>query len=534
MRLKVIARLAPLTLVLLLSACASQGIREHYAKPVSTAISPVAESPVAAAVSPVAEVRSAVNNESGFRVLTLSTNGLMSRLALADKAEHTIDLQYYIFANDDTGKLVAQHLLTAADRGVRVRLLVDDITSSDAKPLYDALDAHQNIEVRRFNPFNTHQPNALSRAAQMLLEFRRLNRRMHNKSFIVDNKVAVIGGRNIGDDYFDAGDDHNYRDLDLLAVGPVVQEASRTFDAYWADEAAVPASAFKAAENTEVDLAALRTDLAKHARKFAQSDYVQAAAEELPDGPTADRSGTWFWGPATLVADKPDSIDAGDDRPGLRMAPALSAIIDAAREGVTVISPYFVPSDAEDKEFRDLLGRGVKFRLVTNSLASTDEPAVHVGYAEHRRSLLEAGAEIFELKPFAGRKQSLTEVGKDSSVGLHAKAFTVDGRYVFVGSMNMDNRSKLINTEMGFVVDSPSLAKAIDDYFNILRQPANAYRVTLSGKDDDGDGKGDGSFLRWRTVENGKPVLIKHEPEASAMRRAEVILLHLLPIDGLL
>jgi putative cardiolipin synthase len=216
------------------------------------------------------------------------------------------------------------------------------------------------------------------------------------------------------------------------------------------------------------------------------------------------------------------------------MAPALAALIDGAKQDITVISPYFVPSQAEDKQFRDLLGRGVTFRLVTNSLASTDEPAVHVGYSEHRRSLLEAGAEIFELKPFPGQKQSLTEIGKDSAVGLHAKAFTVDSRYVFVGSMNMDNRSKLVNTEMGFVVDSPALAQAIDDYFNILRQPANAYRVTLSGKDEDGDGKGDGSFLRWRTEDDGNEVLIKHEPEASAARRAEVMLLHLLPIDGLL
>lgn len=531
---KGLTRLAPVLLAALLSACATQGMREHYDKPASTAIAPAAGSPVAKSVQKVAEIRGAVNNESGFRVLTLSTNGLLSRLVLVDKAQSSVDLQYFIFANDDTGKLLAQHLLADADRGVRVRLLVDDINNKATKPMLDALDAHDRIEVRVFNPFNTREPGMLSKAAQMLLEFRRLNRRMHNKSFIVDNKVAVIGGRNIADDYFDAGNEHNYRDLDLLAVGPVVQEASRVFDTYWADDAAVPANAFKGAKNSQADLANLRTELNRHANSFAQSDYAKAAGEELPNGPTADRGGSWFWGPATLVADQPDKIDGGDDQPGLRMAPALGGIIEAAKQDVSIISPYFVPSDAEDQQFLGLLKRGVKLRLVTNSLASTDEPAVQVGYAAHRRLLLGAGAEIFELKPRAGQKQSVTEFGKESAVGLHAKAFVVDSRYVFVGSMNMDNRSKLINTEMGFVVDSPALAKAILDYFNILRQPANAYQVLASGTDKDGDGKGDGSFIHWRTEEGGKEVIYEHEPEASAIRRVEVMMMKLLPIDGLL
>ena len=529
-----LGRIAPVALAVLLSGCAGIGLREHYAKPVSTAIPPSNASPVAESIAKVAEVREAINNESGFRVLTLSTNGLLSRLALVDKARISVDLQYFIFANDATGKLLAQHLLAAADRGVRVRLLVDDINNKATKPMLDALDAHDNIEVRVFNPFYTRQPGALSKAAQMLLEFRRLNRRMHNKSFIVDNKVAVIGGRNIADDYFDAGSDYNYRDLDLLAVGPVVPQASKVFDAYWADEASVPANAFKKAKNSQADLATLRTGLDRHANSFAASDYVKAAAEELPNGPTADRSGAWFWGPATLVADQPEKIETGDDRPGLRMAPALAGIIDSAKQEVTIISAYFVPSDAEDQQFVGLLKRGVKLRLMTNSLASTDEPAVQVGYAEHRRLLLGAGAEIFELKPRAGQKQSVTEFGKESAASLHAKAFVVDARYVFVGSMNMDNRSKLINTEMGFVVDSPALAKAILDYFNVLRQPANAYQVLASGKDKDGDGKGDGSFIRWRTEEGGKEVIYNHEPEASAARRVEVMVMKLLPIDGLL
>jgi putative cardiolipin synthase len=521
-------------LALALAGCAGKAmVHENYDKPASVALPAPAATAVAASVAPVAEAR-AEANQSGFRLLTLNTNGLMSRLVLADKAERSIDLQYYIFRNDNTGKLLAQHLLAAADRGVRVRMLIDDVTSDEAKPMFDALDAHDNIEVRRFNPFNTHQPNALSRAAQMLLEFRRLNRRMHNKSFIVDNKVAVIGGRNIADDYFDAGDDHNFRDLDLLAVGPVVGQASKSFDAYWNDEASVPAGAYLAAKNSETDIAALRTELNRHANEYAKSDYVQDAAQDLPDGPTADRGGQWFWGTATLVADQPEKIEEGDDRPGLAMAPKIFGLVDAATSDVTMISPYFVPSADEDKLFVKLLDRKTRVRLVTNSLAGTDEPAVHTGYAPHRRLLLEHGAEIYELKPHAGRKLSEAEHGSKAVFGLHAKAIVIDARYTFIGSMNMDQRSKLLNTEMGLVVDSPGLAKATLDFFNTLRQPANAYQVMLSGKDKDGDGQGEGVFLRWKTVEDGKPVVIKHEPEAGVMRRAEVLLLNLLPIDGLL
>jgi putative cardiolipin synthase len=515
-------RLAPALLALLLAGCATNSIREDYLKPSSTALPTPVDTPVAASVDAAVEARGAAG-QSGFRLLTLNTNALMSRLALADKAERSIDLQYYIYRNDATGKLVAQHLLSAADRGVRVRMLVDDITSADAKPLYDALDAHGNIEVRRFNPFNTHQPGVLSRAAQILVEFRRLNRRMHNKSFIVDNKVAIVGGRNIADDYFDAADDQNYRDLDLLAVGPVVEQSSRSFDAYWNDEASVPANAFVAAKNDEAALASLRTELARHVREFAQSDYVEAAGQDLPDGPTADRSGTWFWGVSTLIADQPGKI-AGDDGPGLHIGPAMEELIDGARTDLTMISPYFVPSEADDKRFLALIARGARLRLVTNSLASTDEPAVHSGYVEHRRTLLKGGAQIWELKPRAGRRQSRTEVGSDASIALHAKAVVVDARWTFIGSMNMDNRSKLLNTEMGFLVDSPALSKAVLAYFDSLVVPANAYRVEF----------GDSGLMRWHTEEVGKPVVIKDEPEASMLRRAEVILLKLLPIDGLL
>ena len=253
-------------------------------------------------------------DQSGFRLLTRSTNALLSRVSLADHAKHSIDLQYYIFNNDATGRLVAQRLLAAADRGVRVRLLLDDINASDTMDLLDALDAHPNIEVRLFNPFATRAPSLLSRATQFLLDAHRLNRRMHNKSFIVDGNVAIVGGRTIGNGYFDADDATNFRDLDLIAIGPVVKQASQAFDEYWNCDAAYPVTTYgKHADHQ--DLAKVRTDLAHDARTFAASDYLQATLDADFHGATADNPGKWFWGPAELVADQPEKIETSDDEP---------------------------------------------------------------------------------------------------------------------------------------------------------------------------------------------------------------------------
>ena len=287
---------------LAVGACST--LRKDYARHHSHA--QPARSDTASARYVTAEV-SRHDRQSGFRLLTLSSNALLSRVSLADHAKHTIDLQYYIFKNDATGRLVMQRLLQAADRGVRVRMLLDDINVADEIGILDALDAHPNIEIRLFNPFPSRDPSA-SKATQFLLDAGRLNHRMHNKSFIVDNTVAIVGGRNIGDDYFDAGDATHFRDLDLVAIGPVVKQASQAFDAYWNCDAAYPVKAFSGKHADHYDLAQLRSDLTRDARQFAASAYAQASLDKLPYGPTADRPGDWFWGPARLVADQPEKI----------------------------------------------------------------------------------------------------------------------------------------------------------------------------------------------------------------------------------
>ena len=522
--LPLILRLALSTALACMTACSS--LRADFVKTPSSAVPPVVDTPVTRYIA--AELIRHPQ-QSGFRLLTRSTNALMSRIALADHARHSIDLQYYIFRNDATGRLLAQRLLAAADRGVRVRILLDDISASGEDRLLDALDAHDNIQVRLFNPFNTRDPSAVSKIGQFLLEGRRLNRRMHNKSYIVDNTTAIIGGRNIGDSYFDAASETNFRDLDLVAIGAVVGEASRIFDNYWNSDAAFPVTAFRNEHDTQGDLAQLRITLGRDARVFAQSDYAQATLEEMPDGATADRRGAWFWGAAVVVADQPDKVNARDDDPALRIGPQLKTMIDAAAHEVSFISPYFVPGDSGTQFLEALARRGVTTRIVTNSLASTDEPAAHSGYARYRQRLLAAGVQLYELRPAPGAPQAATSGGTSSGISLHAKAIVVDGAHVFIGSLNMDQRSKLLNTEMGVIIDSAPLAQAVGEFFDAATLPDNAFHVVLDGATDDKT-----AAMTWRWSENGIPKSQQSEPGVSAQRRLEVTVLALLPIEGLL
>jgi len=517
-----IGRMALLAVVAL-AGCAT--LRTDYPKSASHALPPAADTPSTRYIRSEVQARP---GQSGFRLLVANVNALMSRLVLTDHAAHAIDLQYYIFKNDPTGRLLAQHLLAAADRGVRVRILLDDLGISEEDHLLDALDAHENIEVRLFNPFSVRNRALWAKAGQFLLEGRRLNRRMHNKSFIVDNAIAIIGGRNIGDAYFDAGEETHFNDLDVIAIGPIVPQTSQMFDAYWNSDAAYPVKAFKGARATAADLAQLRAHLNDDARRFAESDYAQAIEEELPSGPSADRRGRWFWGPATLVADDPGKVDPERSARVPHMAPQVRALLDAATVQATIISPYFIPGRSGEAYLDALAARGVNLRVLTNSLAATDEPEVHAGYVRYRRGLIEAGVEIYELRPLAGRDPGRA-YGTSSGVSLHSKAMVVDHRYVFVGSMNFDPRSRLLNTEMGVIADSPELAAAVDRYFEQAAAPQNAFRVTLEPP-----GRTGLRGLRWTAVDDGRTVTFEHEPEVPWWKRMRLHLLRLLPIEGLL
>ena len=467
----------------------------------------------------------------GLRLLTSGTDALMSRLWLIDHARHSIDLQYYLYLNDATGRLVSQRLLAAADRGVRVRLLLDDIGIEHEDRLLGALDAHPHIEVRVFNPFRTRDPSWPSKIAQLALEPARLNRRMHNKSMVVDGFVAVLGGRNIGDAYFGADGDSNFRDLDLLTIGPVVGATAHAFDEYWNSNAAYPLAAFRSTRDARADLAAVRPELSGAVRAFAQSDYARAILEELPDGATGDRPGPWVWGEATLLVDQPQKIEARGDVPALRIGPQVRQAMDGAGTEVLLISPYFLPSRDGVRYLTALVRRGVAVRVLTNSLASTDDPLAQAGYAHERRALLEGGVQLYELQPAGGPPPRHSGPSGSSGVSLHAKAIVIDRRFVFVGSLNLDPRSKLLNTEMGILADCPQLAQQVAHYFERGADPHNAFHVELQRQGAAATG---GGPLHWTWLDHGKPASSQHEPDVSTARRVEFDLARLLPIEGLL
>lgn len=520
------SRLAALALLgMLASGCAT--LRTDLPRELSSALPPVADTP---STRYVQQETTAHAEESGFRPLISNTNALMSRIVLIDHAQHSLDLQYFIFNNDATGRLMAQRILAAADRGVRVRILLDDLDIEGQDNVLDALDAHPNIEVRLFNPFRIRNRSIFSKVGQFMLDGRRLNRRMHNKAFIVDGMQAVIGGRNIGDAYFDAGDQIHFRDLDVIAIGPVVPHISAMFDAYWNSKLAFPVTAYTSVRAGPEDLARVRQALTKDAREFAESDYAQAVADELPNGPSADRKGSWFWGPATLVADDPNKADPKRANELVLIAPQLRPMLDGAQHQALLISPYFVPSEKGVTYLSGLEQRGVTVKVLTNALASTDEPEVHAGYSRYRVPLLQAGVDLFELRPIPGRPPRDSH-GTSSGESLHAKSMIVDQRMVFVGSMNLDPRSRKLNTEMGVVVDCPDLAAALSKYFDSATAPENAFHVVLQKPEGSLSGK---PVLRWIAVDKGKPVMFDHDPETSQWKRMKISLMRVLPIEGML
>ena len=504
-----------------LGACST--LRTDFVKQPSSALAPVADT---SSTRYVQDETAAHPGLSGFRLLGSNQNALMSRIVLTDRARHSIDLQYYIFANDATGRLLAQRLLAAADRGVRVRILLDDLDIAKEDELLDALDAHPNIEVRLFNPFRIRQRSIFSKIGQFLIEGARLNRRMHNKSFIVDGMQAIVGGRNIGDAYFDVGDDVHFRDLDTLAIGPVVPQIPASFDAYWNSDAAFPVRAFSGPDATPLDLAHARAQLGQSARAFSESDYAQALAWELPNGPSADRRGGWFWGDAHLIADAPEKADPDQGRHATHMDHQVRQVIEAAREQALLVSPYFIPGDKGAALLETLARRGVDIKVLTNSLAATDEPEVHAAYARYRRRLLAAGIELYEFRPIGGRN-TRNALGRSSGVSLHAKTMVVDHHEVFIGSMNFDPRSRYLNTEMGVVADCPELAAAVEQFFAHAAAPQNAFHVVLEPA-----AGSSWRAMRWIADDDGKTVQYNHDPEASMWKRVQVDLMRFLPIEG--
>jgi len=454
--------------------------------------------------------------ESGFYLQFDGIDALAGRFALAKRAERTIDAQYYLITNDKVGLLFIGALLQAADRGVRVRLLLDDIQTQGYDAGMAALDSHPNFEVRIFNPW-------ASRSARFMdaFSFSRINRRMHNKSFTIDNQVTVIGGRNIADEYFGAREDVNFGDVDVLSIGPVVQDVSNMFDLYWNSDKAAPVPAFaKMPDDPAAALETLRKTIADVLANVVGTKYGEAVKADY-DSYLSDSARQLTWAPYKLAYDSPEKADKKLAKDAKKITTSLAAVVAKANEELIVISPYFVPQKSGVAYFQELIDRGLDVIVVTNSLAANNHGIVHSGYMGYRKELLKMGVRLFETKVTA-TVTGVERGGAGASLAtLHTKAFMVDREYVFVGSFNWDPRSIDINTELGVIIESSEMGDSVGKQVDAAL-PTRTYEVVLN---EDGN-------LRWIDNAGDEPIILTKEPDASWWRRTKAQMGRIVPMQS--
>jgi cardiolipin synthase C len=483
----------------------------------------------------IAPLMAAKPGLTGIHPLHDGREAFAARVALADAAERSLDVQYYIWHGDVSGRLMFEVLRRAADRGIRVRLLLDDNGVWGLDPTIAALDAHANVEVRLFNPFANRTLRLLGYAT----DFGRLNRRMHNKSFTADGVATIVGGRNVGDEYFAAGDGIGFVDLDVIAIGAVVPQVAESFDNYWNSRSAYPADRIVSAA-TPADVSAL----AARGRATLESDAGRGYAASVRQTDFVRRvlqgSLEWDWSEAQLVVDDPAKGLGRAERKDLLMS-SFEHVVGSARREAHVVSPYFVPMREGVAAFAGMQRRGVQVSILTNALEATDVTAVHAGYAKRRKALLQSGVRLYELKRSAAAVSAsgtrgdpklqvatggpgLQGSAPGSGASLHAKTFAVDRERMFVGSFNFDPRSAALNTEMGLVLRSPALANRLADAFR-TQIPQASYEVMLAP---------DGAGLHWIERVDGREVVHTTEPGTTWFRRFLVGVMALLPIEWLL
>lgn len=458
-------------------------------------------------------------DNSGFRLLDSNEEGLRWRLALIDSAQHALDLQYYVWWGDEAGILLMKRVVDAANRGVQVRIIVDDLTTTlldSAQPqLRDSgaaiVGAHPNIEVRLFNPWRRR--GFAGRIIESIGNLERVNQRMHNKLMIADNRAAIIGGRNIGNEYFGLSEEFNFRDLDTLGIGPVARQASEVFDRFWNSDQVV------AVEHLDEDATSGETAAAFSVigRRLADSPKLTRFAVEprsWDDELTRFRE-EMFQGSSEVLADTPG--EQGEDEVKHVMPLVMLQIIEEAEHDVLITNAYIIPSAETINWLEEQVARGVRFRILTNSLASHDVPAVNAHYKHWRDDLIGAGAELYEMRPDAAIQEFLVDTApvEGEFMGLHAKAMVIDGWRVFIGSMNLDPRSWRINSEMGVLIESPGLAAQLTEAMERDMQLDNAWQVALDN---------DGSVV-W----TGPEEVLHSQPARSFWQRVEDVVFMAFP-----
>jgi cardiolipin synthase C len=447
---------------------------------------------------------------SGIRLLASGQEAFASLIALADHAERSIDIQQYIITADDSSRALLRHVRAAADRGVRVRILVDDLNTAGEDRRFLHLSERNNIELRVFNPFPGGRLSLLTRFLSVANDMRRINHRMHNKLFVVDGAVAVTGGRNIGDQYFVRDKSTNFIDLDVLAAGAVVPQLAASFDRFWNSRFAYPLHAL-----------ATTGESSSGATPITEPD-ITPAARFLDHEIDAGRLDL-VWVPAVVLADRPAKIADEDGAPEETIANSISALLRTAHDEVTAISPYFVPGADGVALMGELTARAVRVRILTNSLATTDSPLVHIGYSRYRIALLKDGVQLYELRPKLGQKRIRFHPFKSSNASLHAKSLVIDHRTVFIGSMNMDARSARINSEMGLVIRSVALAHQVEALFEDVTDDGS-YQLQLDPK----------GRLQWSANEDGKRHVWVKDPDTTLSKRLTLKLLTPFAPDELL
>ena len=504
--------------------CASA--RFDVARPQSHALEDPSQTSLGRAMSAQAGAQPGM---SGFQIIDTGSEALQARAALADAAERTLDLKYFSVDGNRATDVLLHRIAAAGQRGVRVRILLDDIHAPNRGFALRALALAPTVEVRLFNPFLTGGVSGIGRLLELVGDAERLNRRMHNKLWVADNAIGIVGGRNIGDEYFDTDAQANFSDLDLLAAGPVVEQLSRCFDEYWNTPAAVPFSAFIAAEPGLEQRQKIRLELEQRLSDAAAAPYLQWLQGSEFSRALQAANLALNWAPAQAGCDPPDKplTDTTDDIKHSWLDGAGDLM--PTNKELIVVSPYFIPSEKARRHLGELRQRGVRVVVLTNSLASTDSPAAHAGYARYRADLLRRGVELFELRPEPGAPHPISHRWRGLVAStLHAKIVIVDRARAIVGSANQDPRSRLYNTESWVKVESPALASGMAALFDESTQADHSFRVVLRQPDQPGDA------LSWITEDKGQAVRHDTEPGVGWWRRFWSILLSIVVPEHLL
>ncbi|MDH3228373.1 MAG: phospholipase D family protein [Alphaproteobacteria bacterium] len=503
------------SVLLLVGGCAS--LPEDFARPESFAFGNTDDTALGKTSR---ERRRGHPGQTGFYPLDNGLDAFVARAVLANSAERSIYAQYYLLHKDLLGRLFVDLLLKAADRGVRVRLLVDDMDLEGKDLALAAADSHPNMEVRSFNPFARN----VSRTSQFVTRLGEVDRRAHNKSFNVDNQYAILGGRNIGNEYFEADPNLAFSDLDVVAMGPVAQQVSTSFDKYWNSELAYPISVLVSKFPTPRESDEMRARLTEFVAVQAESEYLRALRNsDLANALRADTV-RYYWGDGEVVYDPPEKLVEAMEKSERYLAAQLSPHMQAVQKELIIFSPYFVPGKSGVAALRVARERGVRVRILTNSLASNDVAMVHAGYLKFRKALLRAGVELYEMNSRLTKEQRKATFGS-SVASLHAKSFVLDRESVFIGSLNLDPRAIVFNTEIGVVLRSPEMAGDMARVFDEKIDDV-AFRLELVKSE-----KGSESIL-WHGLVDGQKQVFDHEPNASLWQRFKVNFLSMFPIES--